>query len=192
MFPQYGQIFSKYSAGANTPDKVVSATTSALTEFWRLFQAEYSLAKFMFVGTSVTGPITVPMTGLLGGFNSSSVISIPNELYVKKCLHSGNDAVLGLLNLFSYTLTTSAWTIDCSAAGFLTPMPVILLADFSLQAETFKVKMFKQAPNTHEAAMQALSKRNRRMHQDMFKYCTICRFCGWNSANWNNHCKILV
>lgn len=66
MFPQYGQIFSKYSSSANTTDKVVIATVSALTEFWRLFQAEYSLAKFLFVGSSITGPVTVPVTGLLG------------------------------------------------------------------------------------------------------------------------------
>lgn len=63
MFPQYGQIFSKYSSSANTPDKVVFATISALTEFWHLFVAEYSLAKFVFVGTSVTGPVTTPVTG---------------------------------------------------------------------------------------------------------------------------------
>lgn len=66
MFPQYGQIFSKYSSSANTTDKAAVATVSALTEFWRQFVAEYSLARFMFVGSSITGPVTVPITGLLG------------------------------------------------------------------------------------------------------------------------------
>lgn len=66
MFPQYGQIFSKYCQGANTTDKAVIATVSALTEFWRLFQAEYSISKFMFTGTSITGPVTVPVTGFIG------------------------------------------------------------------------------------------------------------------------------
>lgn len=65
MFPQYGSIFSKYSSLADTPDKVVTATVSALTEFWRMFLAEYSNAKFLFVGTSVTGPVTTPVTGLI-------------------------------------------------------------------------------------------------------------------------------
>lgn len=65
MFPQYGSIFSKYSSSANTPDKVVTATVSALTEFWRAFLAEYNIAKFLFVGTSVTGPVTTPVTGLI-------------------------------------------------------------------------------------------------------------------------------
>lgn len=65
MFPQYGSIFSKYSNSANTPDKVVTATVTALTEFWRMFLAEYSAAKFIFVGTSIAGPVVTPITGLI-------------------------------------------------------------------------------------------------------------------------------
>lgn len=97
----------------------------------------------------------------------SSVVNIPTNAYVKNQLQSGNDAIVGLLRLFSYTLSTSVWTIDCKSAGFLTPMPVTLVANFDLQAAAFKARMFKQAPNTHEVAMKVLSRRNRRLYKDL-------------------------
>lgn len=157
MFPRYGKIFSKYSKAANTPEKAITATIEALNEFWRKFQQEYSLAKFMFDGTSITGPTTVPVTGPIGGFNLATQLVIPDAVYVKKQLQSGGDAFQGLFSLFSYTLYMSKWFIDCTAGGFTTPMLAPITANFDAQALAFKAKMFGLAPNTHEKAMEVLS-----------------------------------
>lgn len=51
----------------------------------------------------------------------------------------------------------------------MTPMPISLLANFDLQAIAFKAKMFSRAPSTHEDAMKLLSRRNRRLFQNMCK-----------------------
>lgn len=157
MFPRYGKIFSKYSKTANTPELAVTACHLALTEFWRLFQAEYSLAKFMFSGTSITGPVTVPVAGPIGGFNAATVLNIPPEPIIKMKLQASPDPFIGLFSLFSYTLTMSAWQIDCKAGGFLTPFPAALIAEFTPLAIAFKAKMFGLAPATHEEAMEILS-----------------------------------
>lgn len=156
-FPKYGQIFSKYSKTADTPDKAVTACHLALTEFWRQFQAYFSLAKFMFTGTAVTGPSAVPVTGQIGGFNAATVLNIPSESYIKMKLHTTPEPFVGLFSLFSYTLTMSSWQIDCKAGGFTTPFPAVLAAEFSAQALAFKAKMFGLAPNTHEDAMKITS-----------------------------------
>jgi hypothetical protein len=157
MFPRYGKIFSKYSVAANTPEKAVTATVNALTDFWKKFQEEYSFAKFMFDGTSITGPVTVPVKGPISGFNLTTQLSIPTEEYVKLQLQSGGDAFLGLFRLFSYTINMSKWNIDCKAGGFATPMLAPIIADFDIQALAFKTKMFGLAPDTHEKAMDILS-----------------------------------
>lgn len=157
MFPRYGKIFSKYSKTANTPELAVTACHLALTEFWRLFQAEYSLAKFMFAGTSITGPVTIPVTGPIGGFNAATVLNIPPEPIIKMKLQASPDPFIGLFSLFSYTLTMSAWQIDCKSGGFLTPFPAALIAEFTAQSIAFKAKMFGLAPATHEEAMEILS-----------------------------------
>lgn len=157
MFPRYGSIFSKYSKSADTPDKAASAAVDALTEFWRKFQKEYSLAKFMFDGVSITGPVTTPVKGPISGFNIATKLMIPDAAYVKKQLQSGGDAFQGLFSLFSYTLCMSKWFIDCKAGGFTTPMIAPIIADFDVQALAFKTKMFGLAPDTHEKAMDILS-----------------------------------
>ena len=68
MFPKYGQIFSKHCAGAATIDAVTTAIHNALSEFWLKFQTEYSTAKFMFNGNSITGSVTTPVTGQISRF----------------------------------------------------------------------------------------------------------------------------
>ena len=157
MFPRYGKIFSKYSKSANTPDLAVTACHLALEEFWRKFQSHFSLAKFMFAGTAITGPSSVPVTGTIGGFNIATQLSIPPEKYIKAQLQASPDPFIGLFSLFSYTLTMSSWQIDCKAGGFMTPMPAKLIAEFTAQAIAFKAKMFSLAPTTHEDAMEILS-----------------------------------
>jgi hypothetical protein len=156
-FPRYGKIFSKYSKSANTPDLAVTACHQALTEFWRQFQAYFTTAKFLFEGTAVTGPAIVPVTGSIGGFNPTTVLSIPTESYIKIKSQASSDPFIGLFSLFSYTLTMTTWQVDCKAGGFLTPCPAPLLADFTAQAIAFKAKMFGLAPSTHEGAMEILS-----------------------------------
>ena len=157
MFPRYGTIFSKYSKSANTPDLAVTACHLALEEFWRKFQSHFSLAKFMFAGTAITGRTSIPVTGTIGGFNLATQLSIPPEKYIKTQLHASVDPFIGLFKLFSYTISMSAWQVDCKAGGFTTPMPAKLMADFTVQALAFKKKMFSLAPNTHEAAMEIMS-----------------------------------
>ena len=157
MFPRYGTIFSKYSKSANTPDLAITACHLALTEFWHQFQAHFTTAKFFFKGTAVTGPTAVPVAGPIGGFNPTTVLNIPPEVYIKSKLQTTPEPFVGLFSLFSYTLTMSMWQIDCKAGGFLTPFPAPLLAEFTAQAIAFKAKMFGLAPNTHEAAMEILS-----------------------------------
>jgi len=157
MFPRYGQIFSKYSHSANTPDLAVTACHLALTEFWRKFQAHFSTAKFVFEGTSITGPVVTPVLGPIGGFNAASVPNIPPESYIKIQLHNSEDPFVGLFSLFSYTLTMTMWQVDCKAGGFLTPCPAPLAAEFTAQAIAFKEKMFGLAPSTHEEAMEVMS-----------------------------------
>lgn len=157
MIPRYGTIFSKHAHSANTPEKVLTATVNALSEFWRKFQAMNSASAFMFDGSSITGAVTTPVLGKISGFNSSTALVIPNEFYVKSQTQAGGDAFLGLFRLFSYTINMSTWTIDCKSAGFITPMPVKLVANFDLLAAAFKLKMFGLAPNTHEKAMEILS-----------------------------------
>ena len=157
MFPKYGSIFSSYAKAADTPEKAVTATVAALNEFWRKFQAEYSKGKFMFDGSSITGPVTIPVLGPISGFNATTQLVIPTEAYVKLQLQTGGDAFIGLFSLFSYTLNMSKWFIDCKVGGFATPMPVAIIADFTAHAIAFKAKMFGLAPGTHEAAMSILS-----------------------------------
>lgn len=157
MFPRYGSIFSRHAHSANTPEKTLTATVNALTEFWSMFKAEYSLAKFMFNGSSITGPVVTPVSGIISGFNVTTQLMIPDEAYVKSQLQSGGDAFIGLFRLFSYTISMSTWTLDCKAAGFMTPMIAKLVANFDVQALAFKAKMFGIAPNTHEAAMEVMS-----------------------------------
>lgn len=156
-FPRYGEIFSKYSKSANTPDLAVTACHQALTEFWRKFQAHFTLAKFMFDGTAITGPSSVPVKGRIGGFSPATSLNIPPESYIKIKLQSSPDPFIGLFSLFSYTLTMSSWQIDCKAGGFMTPVPAMLVAEFTAQALAFKAKMFGLAPTTHEDAMEILS-----------------------------------
>lgn len=156
-FPRYGSIFSKYSKTANTPDSAVTACHLALTEFWRQFQAYFSLAKFMFTGTAVTGPTAVPVTGIIGGFNAATVLNIPSEQVIKTKLQASPDPFVGVFSLFSYTLTMSTWQIDCKAGGFMTPFPAALIAEFTPQAIAFKAKMSSLAPTTHKEAMEILS-----------------------------------
>lgn len=157
MFPKYGSIFSSHAKAADTPAKAVTATVSALNEFWRKFLAEYSKGKFVFDGSSITGPVTTPVVGPISGFNALTKLEIPTEGYVRLQLQSGGDAFLGLFNLFSYTLNMSKWFIDCKVGGFITPVPVPIVADFTAQAIIFKATMFGAAPGTHEAAMGILS-----------------------------------
>ena len=156
-FPRYGKIFSKYSKTANTPELAITACHSALTDFWRQFQAYFSEAKFMFTGTAITGPTAVPVTGMIGGFNSATVLNIPPEPIIKMKLQASPDPFIGMFGLFSYTLTMSAWQIDCKSGGFLTPFPAALIAEFTPQAIAFKAKMLGLAPSTHEEAMEILS-----------------------------------
>ena len=156
-FPRYGKIFSKYSKSANTPDLAVTACHQALTEFWRQFQAYFSIAKFFFKGTAVTGPTTVPVTGPIGGFNPATELNIPPESYIKIKLQTTPEPFIGLFSLFSYTITMTMWQVDCKAGGFLTPCPAPLPAEFTAQALAFKAKMFGLAPSTHEDAMEILS-----------------------------------
>lgn len=156
-FPRYGEIFSKYSKSANTPDLAVTACHQALTEFWRQFQAYFTIAKFQFSGTAVTGPTAVPVIGQIGGFNASTELNIPPESYIKVKLQTTPEPFVGLFSLFSYTLTMTMWYVDCKAGGFMTPCVAPLAADFTAQALAFKAKMMGLAPNTHEAAMEILS-----------------------------------
>lgn len=156
-FPRYGKIFSKYSKTANTPELAITACHSALTDFWRQFQAYFSEAKFMFAGTAITGPTAVPVTGIIGGFNSATVLNIPPEPIIKMKLQASPDPFIGMFGLFSYTLTMSAWQIDCKSGGFVTPFPAALIAEFTPQAIAFKAKMLGLAPSTHEEAMEILS-----------------------------------
>lgn len=156
-FPRYGEIFSKYSKSANTPDLAVTACHLALTEFWRQFQAYFATAKFFFKGTAVTGPASAPVTGLIGGFNPATELNIPPETYIKIKLQTTPEPFVGLFSLFSYTLTMTMWQVDCKAGGFTTPCPAPLRADFTAQALLFKTKMFGLAPSTHEDAMKILS-----------------------------------
>ena len=111
----------------------------------------------MFKGTSVTGPVTTPVAGPIGGISHASQLCIPSQAEIKLALHSSPEPFVGLLNLFSYTLTHSDWAFDCKAAGFATPCKAILLADFTAQALLFKADMFAKAPTTHEEAMAVLS-----------------------------------
>lgn len=157
MFPRYGKIFSKYSKSANTPELAVTAYHLALKEFWQQFKAYFATAKFFFKGNAVTGPTTVRVTGQIGGFNSATVLNIPNESYIKIKLHTSPDPFVGLFSLFSYTLTMTLWQVDCKAGGFLTPYTAPLQAEFTSQAIAFKAKMFGLAPSTHEDAMEILS-----------------------------------
>lgn len=156
-FPEFGKILSTYTRSANTPDAAVGAIQLALMQFWREIRSRFSKGAFMFKGTSVTGVVTTPVVGPVGGISSATQLCIPSQAEINLALHSTPEPFVGLFNLFSYTLKHSDWAFDCKTAGFATPCPAILIADFTAQALLFKADMFAKAPTTHEEAMTVLS-----------------------------------
>lgn len=158
MIPNFGDILTKNLSGANTPELARIGIAQSLSEFWSVLIANNSIGNFMFKGTAIEGPTTVPVVGTIGSFSTGNILYIPSDLEIKNALETTPNVWQGFFKLFATTIKLSTWFVDCKAASFSTPYLTKLncMTDVAYSA-IFKLKMESEKPNTQFAAMNIVS-----------------------------------
>ena len=158
MIPNFGDILTKNLTGANTPELARIGIAQSLSEFWSVLIANNSFGNFMFKGTAIEDPTTVPVIGTIGSFSTGNVLYIPSDLEIKNALETTPNVWQGFFKLFATTIKLSTWFVDCKAASFSTPYLAKLncMTDVSYSV-IFKLKMESEKPNTQFAAMNIVS-----------------------------------
>lgn len=160
MIPNFGDILTKHTFGANTPELARAKYRSALQEFWTtLLDANSNMPTFIFSGTLNIPPAVTPVIAPIGSFNSSTQLYIPSDGEIKAALSATPNVWLGIYNLFTLTIVKSNWFVDCKAFGYNTPVKANLISVYHIKyAEIYANKIKKKAPGTRDEAMECLNK----------------------------------
>ena len=167
MIPNFGQILHNANSQATSVEAAHAGIKLALEQFWTQLIASNQLACFNFSGTAIVGTSTVPVNGLVGSLNASTVPIIPSITAIQQYLAS-KEPLLGFLKLFIYTIENTAWFIDCKSIGYATPYQCklsTLTAQESLQ--TFIQRFLAANITEHMTAMNMLTEGIK----EMFEVC---------------------
>jgi hypothetical protein len=160
MIPNFGDILTKHTFGANTPESARAKYRSALREFWTtLLDANSNMPTFIFSGTLNIPPAVIPVVAPIGSFNNNTQLYIPTDGEIKAALATVPNVWLGIYNLFTLTIVKSNWFVDCKSFDYNTPVKANLISVYHIKyAEIYANKIKKKAPGTRDEAMECLNK----------------------------------
>lgn len=157
MIPNFGDILIETTKNANTPELARAAIHKALKSFWQTIVDTNSLAAFYVSGTQTIGNVTSKVETFAGGFDTTTIIRVPDEATIQTYLAMSNPLLRLANETFAYTLNNSTWMINCKALGILTPMKAKIQADLSIFAKLLVKAMTEKAPTTQKLAMDIVS-----------------------------------